>query len=93
MDYNEVMWDNNVEPIVNAWCENGITEFTISSTFTGLLETPTAFEDPDCYFCGLTKVKAGYTDRCTVNSELSGRRVSGWPKYHSQVPRLSVLSV
>jgi len=41
---------------------NDITEFTISSTFSSLIETLAAFEKQGISMAGLTTVKARYTD-------------------------------
>ena len=50
-DFGEVIWD-----------ENGITEFTISSTFSSLIPTLAAFEKHGFAMDGLTEVNATYTD-------------------------------
>ena len=42
--------------------ENGITEFTISSTFSSLIPTLAAFEKHGFEMDGLTEVNAAYTD-------------------------------
>ena len=44
IDFNEVIWDYDIPEIVKALKENGISEFTISSTFSSLIETLAAFE-------------------------------------------------
>ena len=35
IDFSEVIWDEDIDPIAETFQENGITEFTISSTFSG----------------------------------------------------------
>ena len=42
--------------------ENGITEFTISSTFSSLIPTLAEFAKHGFQMAGLTEVKANYTD-------------------------------
>ena len=37
IDFSEVIWDEDIDPIAETFRENGITEFTISSTFSGLI--------------------------------------------------------
>lgn len=44
IDFNEVILDYDIVEIAQALRANGITEFTISSTFSSLLETLAAFE-------------------------------------------------
>ena len=39
IDFNEVIWDYDIEEIAQTLKANGITEFTISSTFSSLIET------------------------------------------------------
>ena len=62
IDFNEVIWDYDIVEIAQALRANGITEFTISSTFSSLLETLVAFEKQGISMAGLTTVKARYTD-------------------------------
>ena len=45
VDFSEVIWDEDVAPIAETFRQNGITEFTISSTFSGLIPTL-----PVCWF-------------------------------------------
>ena len=58
IDFNEVIWDYDIKPITDCLRSFGITEFTISSTFSSLIETLAEFEKMQ----GLTQVKARYTD-------------------------------
>ena len=62
IDFNEVIWDYDIEEIAQTLKANGITEFTISSTFSSLIETLAAFEKHGISMTGLTTVKARYTD-------------------------------
>lgn len=39
IDFSEVIWDEDIDPIAETFRENDITEFTISSTFSGLIPT------------------------------------------------------
>ena len=39
IDFNGVIWDYDIPEIVKTLKENGISEFTISSTFSSLIET------------------------------------------------------
>ncbi len=62
IDFNGVIWDYDIPEIVKALKENGISEFTISSTFSSLIETLAAFEKEGIKMAGLTEVNATYTD-------------------------------
>lgn len=62
IDFNEVIWDYEIEDISKTFRANNITEFTISSTFSSLIETLAAFEKQGISMAGLTTVKARYTD-------------------------------
>lgn len=67
IDFNDVIWDTDIEAIANGMMENGITEFTISSTFSGLIPTLAAFEKHGFKMAGITEVYATYTDIFTGN--------------------------
>lgn len=56
LDFDEVIWDNDIEPIIATCKEYGIEEITISSTFSGLLETLDKMTESGCELIGLTKV-------------------------------------
>ena len=62
IDFSEVIWDEDIDPIAETFRENGITEFTISSTFSGLIPTLAAFEKRGFQMAGITEVNATYTD-------------------------------
>ena len=53
-NFAEVIWDYDIEA-------NDITEFTISSTFSSLIETIAKFEELGCTLDGIVKVKERYT--------------------------------
>ena len=62
LDFNGVIWDYDIPEIVKALKENGISKFTISSTFSSLIETLAAFEKEGIRMAGLTEVNATYSD-------------------------------
>lgn len=62
IDFNEVIWDEDVEVIAACMKDNGITEFTISSTFSGLIPTLAAFDKLGFKVAGVTEVNATYRD-------------------------------
>lgn len=65
IDFSEVIWDTDIEAIAETLQNNGITEFTISSTFSGLIRTLAAFEEQGFTMAGITEVNASYTDWAT----------------------------
>ena len=62
IDFSECIWDNEIEEISEFLKKNNIYEFTISSTFSSLIETLAEFEKHGFKIAGLTKVNARYTD-------------------------------
>lgn len=62
IDFSKVIWDYDIEPIVKACRAYGIDHITISSPFSGLIETLAEFEKQGCKMDGLTKVKTSHTD-------------------------------
>lgn len=65
IDFSEVIWDQDIEAIAATFAENDITEFTISSNFSGLIKTLVAFEKAGFKMIGTTQVNANYTDWAT----------------------------
>lgn len=70
LNFSEVIWNDDIAPIVEACRENGINEFTISSTFSSLIETLAEFEKMGCKLSGLTTVKTRHTDFRTGEKEV-----------------------
>lgn len=70
LNFTEVIWNHDIAPIVEACREYGIHEFTISSTFSSLLETLAEFEKLGCKLAGLTSVKTRYTDYQTGEKKI-----------------------
>ena len=56
LDFGECIWEKDIEPIITFCKENGIEEITISSRFSGLLETLEIFIGYGCEMVGLTRV-------------------------------------
>ena len=65
IDFNDVIWDDDIEAIADCLKDNGITDFTISSTFSGLIPTLAAFEKHGYQVVGITEVNAPYNDFIT----------------------------
>lgn len=62
IDFNDVIWDYDIDEIVKTLKENSIREFTISSTFSSLIPTLAEFAKHGFQMTGLTEVRAKYTD-------------------------------
>ena len=62
IDFSETIWDSDIEEIAKTLKENGISEFTISSTFSSLIPTLAEFAKHGFQMAGLTEVEANYTD-------------------------------
>ena len=65
INFSECIWEQDIEDIANCLKANGITEFTISSTFSSLIETLAEFQKHGFQMAGLTEVNARYTDFAT----------------------------
>ena len=61
INFSECIWEHDIEGIVTCLKENGIVEFTISSTFSSLIETLAEFQKHGFQMAGLTEVNARYT--------------------------------
>lgn len=62
VDFNDVIWDNDLDQIAENLKEFGISEFTISSTFSSLINTLAELEKRGYRMAGLTEVNAPYTN-------------------------------
>lgn len=62
INFDDVIWDYDIEEIVKTLKENGISGFTISSTFSSLIPTLAEFAKHGFQMAGLTEVRAKYTD-------------------------------
>ena len=60
INFSECIWEQEIEDIANCLKENGILEFTISSTFSSLIETMAEFQKHGFKMAGLTEVNARY---------------------------------
>ena len=62
IDFSETIWDRDIEETARTLEGNGISEFTISSTFSGLIPTLAEFAKHGFQMAGLTEARANYTD-------------------------------
>jgi len=69
-DFSEVIWEEDIEQILKDCKTYGISEFTISSNFSGLIKTIAAFEDLGAKMEGITRVNSRYADWSTGKHEI-----------------------
>ena len=62
-NFADVIWEHDLEEIIACMKENKVTEFTISSTFSGLITTIAEMEKHGCHLEGITEIN----DRYAVN--------------------------
>lgn len=60
-NFADVIWEADIEAICKDCRKYGVKEFTISSTFSSLIETIAKFEEVGCTLDGIVKVKERYT--------------------------------
>lgn len=56
LDISEAVWDKDVESLITCMRENGISEFTFSSTWSSAVETAWLFTQNGCELGGLVEV-------------------------------------
>ena len=59
IDFNDIIWPDDVEAIVVTLRENNIREFTISCRFCDMIDRLADFEKLGCTAEGITKIKTG----------------------------------
>lgn len=55
-NFNDIIWNEDVDDILDCMRREGITEFTISSSFSGLIEAIGLFTDRGCVLNGVVKI-------------------------------------
>lgn len=65
INFYDVIWTEDIEEIVKNLNDNGITEFTISTDFSGLIKTLAEFDKFGFTMSGITEVKQNYLDFMT----------------------------
>lgn len=57
-NFADVIWDHDIEAILADCRKLGVKEFTISSTFSSLIETIAKFEELGCTLDGIVKSRS-----------------------------------
>ena len=60
IDFNELIWPNDIEAIVNTLKALDVKEFTISCRSTNLIDCLVVFEKFNCKMSGFAQVKTGW---------------------------------
>lgn len=69
-NFAEVIWDYDIQAIIADCKRYGITEFTISSTFSSLITTIAKLEEMGCKLEGIVKINSRHTDFRTGEKEI-----------------------
>lgn len=70
INFDDVIWDNDVEEIIKHCKEFKIKTITISSNFSGVINTLGMFTDNGCKLKGMKKVFSQYTDSKTGKNKI-----------------------
>lgn len=70
LDFEDVIWENDVEGIIKNCKEFGLKEITISSRFSSLIDILAEFEKQGAKLAGLTQVTSRFYACGTNNYEL-----------------------
>jgi hypothetical protein len=62
INFNDVIWDYDIDEIIENCRRFGIGEFTISSTFSSLIETIAEFEKRGLHLDGLVEINSRFDD-------------------------------
>lgn len=72
INFGEVIWDYDIDPILENCRRFGIKEFTISSTFSSLILTIAELQKKGCKLDGLVEINSRYDDwRAGLNGSKS----------------------
>ena len=58
LNFADTIWEDEIPAILNDCRRCGITEFTISSTFSGMVKTIAEFERYGCRLHGMTEINS-----------------------------------
>ncbi|WP_026524733.1 DUF7698 family protein [Butyrivibrio sp. MB2005] len=62
INFGEVIWERDIEEILENCRRFGIKDFTISSTYSGLLTTLAEFEKHSCHMVRLIEINSNIDD-------------------------------
>jgi hypothetical protein len=62
IDFDDIIWIREIPDIINQLKKYNIKQFTISSTFSSLLESMAALQKFGCEMVGLTEINARHID-------------------------------
>ena len=70
LDFDEVIWDEDIEAILEDCKRFGVKQFTISSNFSSLTKTIARFLELGCSLDGMTRVNARFNDWSTGKKQI-----------------------
>ena len=70
LNFDDVIWDGDVEEILENSERFGIKEFTISTNMSGVISTIASFVDKGCELGGLVVIPSGQTDWETKENKM-----------------------
>ncbi len=70
LDFEDCIFDNQVENICKLLKENEITRFTLSSGYSGLTNLASKFQENGYYVTGLTQITSQYTDFMSADKKV-----------------------
>lgn len=65
IDFNDIIWEQDIEAIVTECKKAGLDYITISSTQSGIMETLAMFQQLGCKVGTMMQVKSSYIDFMT----------------------------
>ena len=69
INFAEVIWDYDIDAIIENCKRLGVTAFTISSTFSSLIQTIAELQKRGCTLDGLVEINSRYDDWKTGEKE------------------------
>ena len=69
IDLNEVIWEKDVEGLIQLLRENGVEHFTFSSTWSSAVEVAWLFTQNGCTLEGLVEINGPHTNAFTGERE------------------------
>ena len=70
LDFEDCIFENQVENICKLLKENEIDRFTVSSNYSGLTNLASKFQENGYYVTGLTQIKSQYADGMSTNKKI-----------------------
>lgn len=66
LNFYEIIWEKDIESIIDLCRKNGIVKITVSGVFSNMLEILAEFEKRGCKLDGLTSAKDRFNDQTVL---------------------------